>query len=527
MGTYLNPGSTAYNRSINSRIYIDKTELIAFTNSVINTQQGYVCVSRPRRFGKSMAADMLAAYYGNGENTMELFSNMKIYRNQFFKQHLNQYYVIKLDMQNFMSDADSVTDMIHSIQTEVIQELIYYFPDVFFLNKIKLNRVMSSIFQETKKQFVLLIDEWDCVMRRYHKLDEQKKYLDFLRNLIKDQPYIALAYMTGILPVKKYGEHSTLNMFCEYSMFDSAEISNCFGFTEEEVRELCIRFEMDFQEAKEWYDGYHLVCHPLGNRKDYSMYSPKSIVESMERKKYGTYWNQTERYEALKDYIQMNYDGLKDAIVEMLTGISVPVRTRSFQNDMINFHSKDDVLTLLVHLGYLAYNQDDQTVSIPNKEVEGEFIESIENIESWSEVAVAVQNSKKLLECLWNMDSEAVAIGVEKAHFETSILKYNDENSLSCAVSLAFYYAREYYTIIREMPAGKGFADICFIPKPQYADKPAVIIELKRKKSVDTGMNQIKEKKYPEILCGYHNNLLLCSISYDEKKNHSCTIEKL
>ncbi len=527
MGSYLNPGSMNYRRSINSLIYVDKTNLISFTNKVVNTQQCYMCVSRPRRFGKSMAADMLAAYYGRGENTELIFREMKIGMDDSFSQYLNQYDVIKIDMQDFMSETSSVSEMISSMEEEVIQELLYNFSNIFILNKTRLNRVMSGIFQATGRQFILLIDEWDCVMRRYHNQDEQKLYLDFLRNLMKDKPYIALAYMTGILPIKKYGEHSTLNMFWEYSMFDSDEISDCFGFTEEEVKDLCKRFEMDFWGAQEWYDGYHMVSHPLGNRKDYSIYSPKSIYEAMLRKKYHSYWNQTETYEALKDYIQMNFDGLKDAVVKMLSGESISIDMESFQNDMMSFHNKDDVMTLLVHLGYLAFDQDKETVSIPNKEVSKEFVSSIKNIDSWSEVANAIQSSKELLTALWNMDGDAVASGVEKAHQETSILQYNNENALSCTISLAFYYAREYYTIIREMPAGKGYADLCFIPRPNHQDKPALIIELKYNKSPKSALAQIREKNYPEGIKAYEDNLLLCGINYDDKKRHTCVIEKL
>ncbi len=526
MGIYLNPGSTNFEESIHSDIYIDKSLLIAFTNKKIKTTGKYLCVSRPRRFGKSMAADMLAAYYGWGEDSRSVFKNMKIEQDDSFEKHLNQYQVIKIDMQSFMSEARSVAEMITNLESEIIQELLYYFPDVFVLNKKKLNRVMNGIFQDTGDRFVILIDEWDCVMRRYHNQEEQKLYLDFLRNLMKDQPYIALAYMTGILPIKKYGEHSALNMFYEYSMIDSADISDCFGFTEEEVRGLCERFGMDFEEAKDWYDGYHMVSHPLGDRREYSVYSPKSVSEAMMRKKYRAYWNQTENYEALKDYIQMNFDGLKDAVVEMLAGEKVPIETESFQNDMMNFHNKNDVMTLLVHLGYLTYDQDYETVSIPNKEVSKEFVASIKNMESWSEVAASIQDSRKLLQDLWNMDGASVAAGVEKSHMETSVLKYHDENSLSCVISLAFYYAREYYTIVREMPSGKGFADLCFIPKPNHQDKPAIIIELKYHKSAESALNQIKEKKYPEILKAYSGDILLCGINYDDEKKHTCVIER-
>ncbi|MCD7765547.1 MAG: AAA family ATPase, partial [Lachnospiraceae bacterium] len=474
MGAYLNPSSLNFRRSINSKIYVDKSQLISFTNSCLNTQQGYICVSRPRRFGKTMAMDMLSAYYTAGEDTGALFHTMKISKDQSFQTHLNQYNVIKVDMQSFMTKEKNVEAMLDRLTRFVMIDLKRQYSEIVFRDEEDLSESLSDVFQETGKQFILLIDEWDCVMRRYHSLAEQILYLDFLRNLMKDQPYVALAFMTGILPIKKYGEHSTLNMFFEYSMTDSAELSDCFGFTEEEVVDLCKQYSMDISGVKEWYDGYHMISNPEGERKEYSIYSPKSIVESMLRKNYGTYWNQTESYEALKDYIQLNIDGLKDAIIEMLSGNTVEIDTGVFKNDMSEFHSRDEVLTLLVHLGYLAYDQEKRCVSVPNKEVAEEFIRSIQKIDSWSEVAESVRTSRKLLQALWNMDSDTVAFGVEKAHQECSVLKYNDENSLSCTITLAFYFAREYYTVIRELPSGKGYADICFIPRPHHMDKPAV-----------------------------------------------------
>lgn len=333
--------------------------------------------------------------------------------------------------------------------------------------------------------------------------------------------------MTGILPIKKYGSHSALNMFTEYSMTDSGNLAEYFGFTEAEVQELCEKYEMSFEEARAWYNGYHLISHESGMKKVYSMYSPKSVVEAMQRRKFGTYWNQTETYEALKIYIQMNMDGLKDAVVQMLAGSSIRINTGTFSNDMTTFATKDDVLTLLVHLGYLTYDNEKETVEIPNREVSQEYINAISTM-NWTEVIHSVQMSRELLEALWKMDAEKVAKGIEQAHKEISILTYNDENSLSCTINLAFYFAREYYTIIRELPSGKGFADICFIPRKIHMDKPAIIIELKWDKSAEGAIGQIKDKQYIEALKDYHGNLLLAGIDYDKKtKLHSCIIEKL
>ena len=526
MGSYLNPGNKGFRESLNSEIYVDKTGLIEKTNAVLDTRQKFLCVSRPRRFGKSMAADMLAAYYDREEDASALFDSLKISRTDSYEKHRNQYDVIKVNMQEFLSMTQSMDEMLVMLQKYLIFDLTDHFEGVLFRDKNNLIQVMKDIYSKTKRSFVILIDEWDCLFREYQQdQDAQKKYLDFLRAWLKDKDYVALAYMTGILPVKKYGSHSALNMFTEYSMTDPGELAEYFGFTEQEVRELCDKYGMSFDEAKTWYDGYQLIAHRQTGNECYSMYSPKSVVEAMLRHKFGTYWNQTETYEALKIYIQMDMDGLKDSVIRMLAGESVKVNIGTFSNDMTTFATKDDVLTLLVQLGYLTYNSTEETVSIPNKEVSQEYVNAISTM-NWYGVAASLEDSRKLLEALWKMDADAVAVGIEKTHEEVSILQYNDENSLSCVMNLAFYFAREYYTIVRELPTGKGFADICMIPRKQYADKPAVVIELKWDKSASGALDQIKEKHYGRVLRDYQGNLLLVGINYDKKtKKHECVIE--
>lgn len=526
MGSYLNPGNKGFQESLNSEIYVDKTGLIEKTNAVLETRQKFLCVSRPRRFGKSMAADMLAAYYDRGEDSSKLFEALKISKAESYEKHRNQYDVIKVNMQEFLSMTHSMDEMLSMLQKYLIFDLIDHFENVRFRDDNNLIQVMKDIYSKTKRSFVILIDEWDCLFREYQQdRDAQKKYLDFLRAWLKDKDYVALAYMTGILPIKKYGSHSALNMFTEYSMTDPGELAEYFGFTEQEVAALCEKYEMSFEEAKTWYDGYQLIAHRQTGDEIYSMYSPKSVVEAMLRHKFGTYWNQTETYEALKIYIQMDMDGLKDSVVRMLAGEAVPIHIGTFSNDMTTFATKDDVLTLLVHLGYLTYNSIDETVSIPNKEVSQEYVNAISTM-NWHGVADSVESSRKLLESLWAMDADAVAAGVEKAHEEISILQYNDENSLSCTIHLAFYFAREYYTMVRELPAGKGFADVCMIPRPCHLDKPAIMIELKWDKSAFGAIEQIKEKQYGNALKDYQGNLLLAGINYNRKtKKHECVIE--
>ena len=525
MGNYLNPGSTLFRYSLRSEIYVDKSGLIEKTNKLINTEQRYICVSRPRRFGKSMAANMLASYYSREENTEELFNVLKISKEADYRDYLNKYDVIKINIQEFLSMSRSVEEMLNMLQTRLLRELKRKYPE--YVDSEHLVFAMQDIYAETKCQFVILIDEWDCMFREYKEdIESQKKYLDFLRMWLKDKEYVALAYMTGILPIKKYGSHSALNMFTEYSMLNPRDMAEYFGFTEDEVRSLCIRYNRNFQEAQAWYDGYELVTLEGNDKKTYAMYSPKSVVDAMLSGIYDNYWNQTETYEALKIYISMNIDGLKDAVIRMLAGDRIEINTGTFSNDMTSFQGRDDILTLLVHLGYLSYHWPDRTVTIPNKEVSQEYVNAISTM-NWSEVIRSVDDSRKLLKALWEMDADTVAAGIDRAHREISILQYNDENSLSCTINLAFYFAREYYTIIRELPSGKGFADICLIPRKLHADKPAAVIELKWDKTASGAIAQIKEKQYVEALKDYHGNLLLAGINYDKAtKKHSCVIEK-
>lgn len=522
MGIYLNPGNALFQESIQSKIYVDKTGIIAYTNEIIHTKNKYICVSRPRRFGKSTTAEMLAAYYGK-DDSRKLFQEYKIAKHPSFCKHLNKYHVILLNMQDFLSSARNISEMRELIEKSVLWDFMDAYPDIRYFDKQNLIRSLQDIYMQTKTSFVFIIDEWDCIFRENKSsTDSQKSYLDFLRSLLKDKPYVALAYMTGILPVKKYGTHSALNMFDEYSMTNPRQLAEYTGFTEAEAESLCSVYHMGFAEVKRWYDGYRLTG-TLG--KKYRIYSPRSVVSAMLSGICDTYWNQTETFEALKNYIVLNFDGLKDTVIALLAGEHIQIETGAFTNDMTTFESADDVLTLLVHLGYLGFDFEKKEAFIPNYEISMEFVSAVRSAR-WDEAAHAIRLSDQLLKDIWNADADAVAAGIEKAHFETSILNYNDENALSYTISLAFYSARRYYTVVREFPAGKGFADLVFLPRPGHFDKPAMIIELKWNHSAKGAIAQIKSREYPQSLACYQGKLLLAGISYDKKnKKHTCEIE--
>ena len=434
MGIYLNPENVDFQKSLNSEIYIDKTELIAYTNKKLNTEQGYICVSRPRRFGKSMAANMLTAYYSRGCDSRELFQGLKIATHPNFEKHLNQYNVIHLNMRDYLTESENMKQLIQFVEDDLLDELQQEFSDLRMPRRKTLVKVLEQAFAQYKIPFVFIIDEWDCIFR-VHKSDaaSQKDYLDFLRNLLKDKSYIALAYMTGILPIKKYGEHSAINVFYEYSMTDASPIEEFTGFTEQEVRQLCEQYNMPFSETKKWYDGYCV--------DGVSIYNPKSVVEAMLRGKFSNYWTQTETYEALKIYIQSNEFGVQDVILKLLAGEKEKIDTTTFSNDMVTFATKDDVLTLLVHLGYLTYNAETKEIWIPNDEVMEQFISTVK-VMGWGSVVTALETSEKLLQATLSGDEQTVAELIEQAHqANASILKYNDENALSCVISLAYYSA--------------------------------------------------------------------------------------
>ena len=523
MGIYLNPGNENFQMALHSKIYVDKSGLLTYTNEMIKTSQRFVCVSRPRRFGKTMAAEMLIAYYSCGCDSREMFQRLEIAKHPSFDKHLNQHNVIFLNMQDFLSMAfGNIREMLRYFQEEILLELKENYPDIIDSEETRLVPALNRIFKASKKGFIFIVDEWDCIFREMKdNLDAQKDYLDFLRALWKDKPYVNLVYMTGILPVKKYGTHSALNMFDEFSMIDAEPLTSYTGFTEAETKALYEKYNMDFQDAKRWYDGYRFAG-------DLHIYNLKSVVDSLRRKHFSSYWTQTETYEALRIYIDMNFDGLKDAIVLMLGGGRCEIDTSSFTNDMTTFQVKDDVLTLLIHLGYLAYDAEQSEVFIPNEEIRSEFVRSI-RVSDWQEVMKSINASKALLEATLNGDTDTVAAGLDSVHMDTtSILSYNNENSLSCVISLAYYSARNYYYLKRELPAGKGFADMVFTPRSNSPDKPAMIVELKWNHSAQGAIQQVKEKQYVKALEGYSGTVFLIGINYNkDTKHHECLIEKI
>lgn len=523
MGRYVNPDNSAFQVSLNSEIYVDKTGIIEFMNRILGSSQAYICNSRPRRFGKSVTANMLAAYYSLGCDSSAMFQDLAIGSNKDFKKHLNRYDVIHFDVQWLVSQAENLDSCVDFIENVIVQELQEEFPEI--LNgKSKLSNALSEINKKTGRKFIIIIDEWDVLIRdQIANKPVQDKYINFLRSIFKGiEPtrYILLAYMTGILPIKKIKTQSALNNFTEFSMLDAKVLAPYFGFTENEVKDLCIRYKRNFELVKKWYDGYLL--------EGYHVYNPTSVVNVMLWGKYNSYWYATGSYEAIRPLINKDFPGLRTDVIAMLSGNRVKVKPMSFQNDMEHFYNRDDVLTALIHLGYLAYDCNNSEAYIPNEEICKEFNDVLTENE-WTELDNLLFESEKLLRATLAKDEDAVAGCVEKVHdaFSPNI-RYNNETSLSCILTISYLYSLKYYfKPDKEFPSGKGFADIVYIPKQEYTDRfPALVIELKWNKSVETAIDQIKSRRYPDSIKAYTGNILLVGINYDEKtKKHQCKIE--
>ena len=519
MGIYLNPGVENYKRTLASGMYVDKTMMISEINRFIDTGNNYICVSRPRRFGKTIASNMLSSYYSKGIDSRELFSGLKIKSDPSFEEKLNKYNVIKLDLNSEYQNTEDKANLIKIITEDVKSEMRQCFPDIDYAEDDTLARCILKTFTATGETFIIIIDEYDVLVREQTDKELFDKYLSFLNGLFKSdtlRPAISLAYLTGILPVVRDKIQSKLNNFDEYSIMNAYQLSEYIGFISDEVENLCKEYNMDFVECRRWYDGYH--------QNGFEIYNPESVIKSMYRKHYDSYWGKTSSYEAIADRIQQNYEGTQDDVIKMLSGESVDVNVTSYLNTMNQFKTKDDLFTYLIHLGYLAYDIDDMTCHIPNGEVRREWINAIAAMPDYHVTDQIIKSSKELLKNTLNGDSTAVSEALDKTHIHvTSNRSYNNEDGLASAIYLAYIYALNEYTVVKEMTAGKGYADVVFIPYKE--GRPAMIIELKRNDSAGHALKQILDKKYFESLDGYKGKLLFVGINYDEKeKTHVCEI---
>jgi len=525
MGVYYNPGNGNFADDLQHKIFVDKSMMLSRLNEAIAERNKFLCISRPRRFGKSMAANMLTAYYSKGCDSRELFKGLKIENDPSFETNLNKYDLIRIDFAAIDGRTDNKDEIVSAAQRYVSKELGKAFPNAVPDKENRIADMLTAIKQKYPEQkFIIIIDEYDLIFRNYKDNSKlQAQYLDFLSSLFKNgdiKANIALAYLTGILPIIREQAQSKLNEFKNISMLDPYGFAEFVGFTEEEVKGLCDKYNMDFGEMKRWYNGYHFD-------KIENIYNPKSVVDALSSGKFKDYWVQTSSAETLFTYIEENFDGLKESVERLVAGEHIPVKTSRFDNTLTAIKSKDDVLTYFIHLGYLAYDENNGECYIPNYEIQQEWVDTIEQSKYYGYVTNYINNSKQLLEETWNGNEEYVAKALDDAHTEnTSILTYNNEISLRAVVAYAYMFARSYYTVVEEMPTGRGFADIAYIPVSKK--NPAVVVELKFDKAVDTAIEQIKNKNYPNGLEHYSGNMLLVGITYDKAtKKHECKIERI
>ncbi len=522
MGNYLNPGNSGF-ASIRNDLYVDKSGMIGLINETIDTPRRLTCVSRPRRFGKSFAAKMLCAYYDRNCDSAGLFDDLEIAGDARYREYRNRYDVIYLDMTEAIGEA-SIEEVVPYIKRNVIGELSEQYPGLAAAEGFA--ATLANAAQIAGNRFVMIIDEWDAPIREAKGNPcLQRKYLEFLRSLFKNSgmtdKIFAAVYMTGILPVKKDGSQSAISDFQEYSMVKPGPFGKFVGFTEDEVKKLCGDHGRDFEMMKQWYDGYSF-------RTLASVYNPNSVMKAIRSGDLDSYWTQTSAAESLMGYIGLDFDGLGKTISELIGGVEVKVDTAGFANDLETFRNRDDVLALLIHLGYLTYDETTRRAHIPNEEIRLEFARAVRQVRR-DDTIRRVRESDRLIEDTIHRREEAVARQIEKIHEEEASLHYNNEQALRSVIKGAYFSCGDEYVMLEELPAGAGCADIVYLPKKDSV-LPALVIELKWNQSAKSALEQIRDRRYPEALREYGGDILLVGISYDKKapagkRKHQCRIE--
>ncbi|MBP5300326.1 MAG: AAA family ATPase [Victivallales bacterium] len=528
MGIYLNPGNTSFRELVNYE-YVDKSGLTAVVNRTIDTPNRLSCVSRPRRFGKSVALQMLAAYYDRTCDSSPLFDNLELAKDPTYREHLNRYNVILLDMAAMSYFARGYDKLPQYLFRQVAAELREQLPAIQVSEGADVGNFCKTLHNAVElsgAKFVMLIDEWDAPIREAKSDTGARDYLEFLRSLFKNsgmtEQIFAAAYMTGILPVRRYGTQSALSNFVEYTILEPEAFAPYVGFLEPEVQALCEKHGLPFSEMKRWYDGYSL---PGG----LEVYNPNSVMQTVRSRNFRSYWSQTSAADVLIDYISMDFDGLSKTVAGLLAGIEAPVDTVDFRNDLRVYSSRDDILTALTHLGYLTYNSERGTVRIPNEEIRDEFARAVHKVRHPDTIRRVKESEQLFLDTAMG-NAEKVAAQIEKVHEEEcSPLHYNREASLRSVVKLAYYTYKDNYLQFEELPAGAGYADILYLPK-KYSDWPALLIELKWNRGAEGAIAQVKARNYPQALKGYGGPLVLAGISYDKEappgqRHHTCVIE--
>ena len=511
--------SNSFTEVANYKYFVDKSDFIEKVNGNIKTPSKYLCITRPRRFGKTINAMMLACYYSKNADFKKLFDKLEISKSDSYLEHLNKHNVIFITWCNPTKEYKTFDEYMDGFISQLILDLKDEFPNAKINDNDALGKIFEDIYTQTGESFIFILDEWDYIFNNnLFEPENREEFLEFLKKLLKDKPYVELAYMTGVLPIAKYSSGSALNMFKEYNILNDKKYCKYFGFTLEETKKLCAKQnEVTFEELKNWYDGY----------KTYSgddIFNPRSVVYALSDGICQSYWTNTGPMDEISYYIENNVEEVRNDIVQMISGISVNIHLEGYSAEQVNLNTRDEILSAMAVYGFLSYY--DETLAIPNKELRMKFDYALKN-HHMGEISKLVLKSNQMLEATLKKNTETMEKLIQEAHdINIPVIKYNDENSLACIITLVYLGARTKYKIVREMPAGVGFADFIFYPNDK--SKPAFIVELKKDSTPDEALKQIKEKRYPLALKDYTGTKLAIGITYDSKqKQHHVKIEEI
>ncbi len=553
MGIYLN-GTSAYELFRDECLlpyYVDKSQILEELVGVmelkredlvardpkIKANPKYICITRPRRFGKTLAANMIASYFNKGIDSNNEFCALKASSFGWYERHLNKHNVIHIRFNELPDETTSYADYINRIKKKLIIDLRRAYPDAEIEKEDAVWDALTNVYEYCgRERFVFVLDEWDYIYHQKFVTDDDKdNFTKFLSNLLKDKAYVELAYMTGILPIAKYSSGSELNMFCEYTMVTEEKFSEYFGFTDAEVDDLYQRYLMEDipsrnvtrEGLRRWYDGYHTKA---GER----VYNPRSVVLALTNNNLGSYWTSSGPYDELFYYIGANVDEVKDDVGLLVADIPVPANVREYAATSMELKTRDEIFSAMVVYGFLNY--EDGCVSIPNKELMDKFAEMVQKEETLGNVHRLTKESGRMLRATKAGDTKTMVEILQFVHdTESPLLVYNNEAELASIIRWVYLEALNHYRIEREDKAGVGYVDYIFYPYRK--DDDAIIIELKVNHTADEAIQQIKDRQYALRFEGklgqkleYTGRVLAVGIAYDKDdktKKHECKVEVL
>ena len=539
MGTYLNSITpcTLYKSESLSPYFVDKTLMLRELFPYVSAGNRHICITRPRRFGKTIMANMISSFFQKASDSSDVFDNLTISQVDDYRKYKNQYNVIRIDFSKMPRNCDSYTQYIERIEALLIDDVKEAYPQVKINEADAIGDILESVFVQCGEKFIFVLDEWDFIFHRdfINEIDKEK-YVAFLSNLLKDRPYVVLSYMTGILPIAKYSSGSELNMFAEFTMVNSPMFGEYFGFTDDEVDDLYKRYivECDRQHKeksvtrkglRDWYNGYYTKS---GER----VYNPRSVVFALQFNNLANYWTSSGPYDEIYYYIRNNISDVRDDLALMISGESVTAKIQEYAATSMNLSTRDEIYSAMVVYGFLSYLNG--RVCIPNRELMEKFDELLVKNESLGYVYRLAKESEKMLKATLAGDTLTMERILEFAHnTEVPLLSYNHETELSAIVNLVYLAARDSYRVEREDKAGTGYVDFIFYPYDTTAD--CIILELKVDHTPDEAIAQIIDKKYAlkfvPKLAGqkiYTGRILAVGIGYwKESKKHSCKVEEI